>query len=133
MKEKIHIIPAPLAARPVFFHSISQIYDFLAGNNHPDLPHSQGGNLPHKFHLYLIKINLLSFSLILSIFKEKTVHTFMLAFSTPSCVFLHNMFFLPLESQEKNDHISSHPWGLPDRNNCAMVCGGLQNRKPSVD
>ena len=28
-------------------------YDFLAGNNHPDSPHSQGG-LPHKFHLFLI-------------------------------------------------------------------------------
>ena len=31
------------------------IYDFLAGNNYPDSPHSQGvWNLPHKFHLYLI-------------------------------------------------------------------------------
>ena len=33
------------------------IYDFLAGNNYPDSPYSQGvWNLPHKFHLYLIII-----------------------------------------------------------------------------
>ena len=40
-----------------FFLQKQLIYDFLAGNNSPDLPHLQGvWNLPHKFHLYLIII-----------------------------------------------------------------------------
>ena len=44
--------------KPVFLQK-QLIYDFLAGNNYPDSPHSQGvWNLPHKFHPYLIKIYL---------------------------------------------------------------------------
>ena len=39
----------------------------------------------------------------LSIFKETTVHTFMLAFSSlfVRLILLHNLFFLPLESHEQ--------------------------------
>ena len=36
-------ISAPLAVRPVFVRSICLIYDYLAGNNYPASPHSQGG------------------------------------------------------------------------------------------
>ena len=47
-------ISAPLAARPVFVHSI-----YLTFDNYSASPHSQRlWNLPHKFHLYLIyKLN----------------------------------------------------------------------------
>ena len=37
------ITSAPLAARPVFIHSIYLIYEFWAGNNYPYSPHLQGG------------------------------------------------------------------------------------------
>ena len=50
---------ATLAARAVFVSLFQKlpIFDFLAGNNYPDSPLSQGvWNLPHKFHIYLIYI-----------------------------------------------------------------------------
>ena len=50
---------ARLAARAVFVSSFflqkQLMYDFLAGNNYPNSPHSQGGmKFATQFHLYLI-------------------------------------------------------------------------------
>ena len=46
----------------------------------------------------------------LSIFKETTAHTFMLAFSAPLCV--HNLFYPLFRVTQAYDHMTSHPWGL---------------------
>ena len=64
----------------------------------------------------------------LRIFKEKTVHTFMLAFSVPflCLILLHNLFFPPfgvtLGVTRVNNHITSHPWCLPYKNNVSTGC-----------
>ena len=74
--------------------------------------HSSGGevislSLQHFDLIWFdLKINLLSISLMLlmlRIFKEKTVHTFMLAFTAPFvCLILwHLLVFLPLESHKR--------------------------------
>ena len=47
----------------------------------------------------------------LSIFKETTVHTFMLAFSAlfVHLILLHNLFFLPLKSHEQMTILQAIP------------------------
>ena len=50
----------------------------------------------------------------LSIFKENTVHKFMLAFSAPfECfILLHYLIFPLIRVTQAYDHVTSHPWGL---------------------
>ena len=61
-----------------------------------------------------MKRNLLSFSMMLTIFKESTAHMFILAFSAPfvCLIFLHYLFFPFFGVTHANDHITNHPWGL---------------------
>ena len=64
--------------------------------------------------IFDFKKNLLSISLMLSIFKETTVHTFVLAFSAPfvRLILLHNLCFSPFGVTQANDHITSPPSAL---------------------
>ena len=60
----------------------------------------------------MFKKKLLSLSLMLRIFKEKTVQTFIKAFSAPFvCLILfHNLFFPSFGVTQANDHTTSHLW-----------------------
>ena len=56
-EKSLQLLAARAVFESLFFLQKQLIYGFLAGNNYPDLPHSQGQrvwNLPHKYNLYLI-------------------------------------------------------------------------------
>ena len=72
------------------------IYDFLAGKNYPDLPHSQVvWNLQHKFHLYLFIFNLWENCVQIFFWNEPVLVSilFQYPFSVPVTFSLWNLKF----------------------------------------